>query len=239
MSDNLWRESYNTDWARRDQLQAALAGPLTILAILASAIVYLYQQTLSPDTVWSLVGYAALAASVVGFTYSAYTLARSILSRRYQVVPYAAELFDYRNGLRAHHRSVGETDDAVADDEFTTWLDQRYRDASTKNAHINVERAAYLHKAYSALVVTAVFLAVAAVPVAMTLRGRKSEPNQVEIVQKSGPLEIHMSDEKQPAVPTPRPPITPPPTVVPKPQPPPNHDVRTGDYPKEQKPSKL
>lgn len=238
MSENLWRESYNTDWARRDQLQTALAGPLSILAILASAIVYLYQQTLSPDTVWSLVGYAALAASVVGFTYSAYALARSILSRRYQVVPYAAELFDYLNGVRAHYRSVGETDDRVADDEFTTWLDQRYRDASTKNAHINVERAAYLHKTYSSLVVTAVFLAIAAVPVAMTLRGRRSEPTKVEIVQRSDPLEIHMSDENKPSAPIPQPPVTPPPAVVPKPEPPPNHDVRTGDYPKEHKTNK-
>lgn len=232
-ADDLCRSLYEREWTRRDQHQAAVSTPLALLTALAGALVYLYQQTLGAGDEsalrWPVLFYAAFAGAAGSFVYATYALIRSFVGYIYDTIPFPRSLLEYRDGLRAHYASTRETNHQVADREFRAYLDDRFTEAAEWNAQANKVRGGWLHRTNVAMAAALACAVTAAGPVAVTLRARKPQPQQVEIVNAPRTLELKMAD--QPSQ-TPAPSTTTnqqPAPVVPKPVPPQNVKVRSGD----------
>jgi hypothetical protein len=221
---------YETEWARRDQIQSAASTPIAVLALLGGALNVLVQHFDRASAALAWCFWPLFGMAVIGFIVTGYRLVRTFLCPAYERIPLPSLLHDYRTKLLEHYRALGTPLFAV--EEFESVLRDHYIRATDRNAVNNINRGEYLYKANRSLVFTLAFTALAATPVAIHVKTAPDEPQKVRIVnfdQRREPV----SREPRPAgmhVQT----APPPPSrstqvhVPPKPVPPENIQVRTG-----------
>jgi hypothetical protein len=92
MSDDLCKSMYDAEWERRDHLQEAVATPLALLAVLGSAITFLYQRSSDPGLLWPWVEYTAIGLAVAAYIRAVYAFVRSYLGYMYRRIPFSSQL---------------------------------------------------------------------------------------------------------------------------------------------------
>lgn len=229
-----FRELYDREWVRRDQLQAAVGTPLTFLTAVAGALWYLFQQAFgSADAAplqWSPFFVVSFSVATVGFVAATGALIRSFVGYTYKMVPYAQTLLNNRIALRAYYRALGHLDSRVADDEFRADLESCYAGAAEHNARCNTERAAWLFRSNSIMAAALLFAALSAVPIARTMRATPRAPQQVQLIPSPTSIAPAMTEPtKKTTPPAPAPTNQQQPTIPPKPAPLQNLDVRGND----------
>jgi hypothetical protein len=229
VNEDFPKSLYEAEWVRRDQLQGAVGTPLGLLTLLGSAILFLYKEapSFTGATKWFFA--IALGFALLAFGCAVYSLVRSYHGYMYQRIPHASKLMAYRRGLQAHYASIGEL--SKADPEFVAYLNDRYIEATDKNAVNNIRRGEFLHTANAALIWTLLATAVAAVPASRRMRSDEPKLQRVEITNLPSTAMPNEPTNSQPADTAPAAPATPKPDtepiVVPKPVPPMNIDLRT------------
>lgn len=244
VDDVFFRELYDREWVRRDQLQAAVGTPLTFLTAVAGALWYLFQQAFgSSDAAplrWAPFFAVSFSFATVSFVAATAALIRSFVGYTYKMVPYAQTLLNNRIALHAHYRALGHVDSRVADDEFRADLESCYAGAAEHNARCNTERAAWLFRSNSIMAAALLFAALSAVPIARTMRATPRSPQQVQLVDSPPPTAPSMTEPtKKTTTPAPAPTNQQQPTVPPKPAPLQNLDVRGNDSSPQPRPEAL
>lgn len=222
-----YRDLYDEEWARRDEIRQAVSFPSGVLTLLAGVLVF-YSQTYGfPTGSAARVFVAAMAVAGVAFMSSVYFLSRSLFGPKYKRIPWPSELRDFQEGLIAyyHGQAGGE---AAAREEWERFLVDRYVDATNRNASNNANAGEYLYKANRAVIVALVATAVAAGPVVLDARAGRNMPQRIEITNLgvTGMTKDNTQGGGQPA----SAPATPPPQPQQqtKPVAPANVEIRTG-----------
>ena len=232
-ADDFWRGLYDREWTRRDQLQAAVAIPLTFLTALAGALWYLFQQVFgasdTPPLVWAPLFIVASVIAALSFVAATVALIRSFVGYTYQSIPYPHALIAYRDGLRAHYGGSGHADTRHADEEFRAHLEACYINAAECNARCNTRRAAWIHRCNSAMAAALLGAALVALPVARTMRAYPQPPQQIQLVTSPSTPVPPMSDTTPNSTTPASPPSNQQPAAPPKPEPPQNVHVRSND----------
>ena len=180
MPRDLYKNLYDAEWTRRDQLQSAVGTPLTAITLLGSALVVLSGNWNTAALVWPLVFRAALLGAGATFAIAVYKLVRSYHNYVYERIPFSSQLHTYESDLRQYYAATAGNPD-LAGVEFEAELERRYILAADVNSQNNIRRGEYLHQANWAIVWAVVFTATAAVPLALTLKDRTPNAAQIEI----------------------------------------------------------
>jgi len=178
MSVDFYRELYDAEWIRRDEVRQAIGLPAGVLTLLAGALVF-YAKTYSfPKGGMGVATALLLGGAVVAWLVAVYMLVRSLFGRRYRRIPWPAQILAYEEGLRSYYAGKAGGD-AAASKEFDQFLIDRLVDAANRNSENNANAGEYLYKANRAMVVALILTAVAAWPVVLDLR-RAQTPYRVE-----------------------------------------------------------
>lgn len=185
MSPNFYRELYDSEWARRDELRQGASLPAGVLTLLAGVLVF-YARTYSfQHEIATLVFVAAFAGASIAFLVAVYMLARSLFGPHYRRIPWPSQIRDYEEGLRHYYRGQASSDEIVAR-ELEAFLIDRYVDAANRNAENNANAGEYVYNANRAVVVALIAVAVAAFPVIVDFRSEQQLPQKVEITNWPG-----------------------------------------------------
>jgi hypothetical protein len=192
MSGGLYEKLYETEWQRREHLQAALSIPLGILVLLGSGLLVLVRQFDTRDAVLKLVFWPTFVLACAAFATATYMVVRSFYGYVYSRIPLPSELYRHHEALKAHYEALGKP--SLADQEFELYLMRRYINAGDRNSVHNANRGEYLHKANRSIVLALSATALCAVPYAIAVRATRSEPQRVEIVRF--PEQQHADDRQ-------------------------------------------
>lgn len=228
----LYREAYEGEHKRREQLNSRVSVPVAALTVLIGAAVYIVDG-LPLQSVGLLAGLclALIVASLVVIASSFYHLARCVFVDRYDHLPGLHRIHAYIQQLERYNAqaAAGQAKDIAA--TVAADLRQGYLDAAEKNIARNNRKARHLVKSIKGLVIAAALLGVAALPFFVIKTGMPAPLVRVQLLQ---PEEgSNMSGDSEQQQPEPAEPEQPQPEVE-LPTFPPNevrHDYELDDEP--------
>jgi hypothetical protein len=218
-------ELYVHEWARRDQLAAALGIPLGLVMALGSGLAFLVTNySLSNEPLcWAFLSFLSFAT--YGLLRAGYFLVRSYHGFTYSRHPYSGQLLAHWEDLKKCHENFHEPNGS-ASEEFENGLIQALAAATDINAKNNRIKSAYLYRAVSAIIFSLVFTLAAAVPAIFeSLPPLENNTVQNEIHFNPGCL-MENNDTKKPKEDNSQ---KTPPAPPPKPSFPKNKDIREND----------
>lgn len=174
-----YKEFYEHEWQRREQLQSAANTPISVITLAGGGLLLMAKgfETDKPVLFWVFWILAATAACLVGA--ATYWVIRSLHGFEYERIPYASDLAAYDEQVQQHYRRVGLP--GLAPAAFEEYLTRRYIEATDANARNNLRRGDFLHSANRFLVYALSATAIAAVPAGIVTKIRGDTPEQVEI----------------------------------------------------------
>jgi hypothetical protein len=161
MSDR-FKSLFECEEARREQLRSAVTMPVGVLTVIVS----LLGTTLV--SYWKGSGWlhclfsAFWITAIVSAIFAVVFLVRSYHGHKYKGMPTPLPLWAYLSALRQWHEKYGSTEQALAD--FEAYLEHHYATAGDYNTKRNDIRSELLFLANRAVVLTAVFAALAYIP---------------------------------------------------------------------------
>ncbi|MFN0178268.1 MAG: hypothetical protein ACKVZ0_05675 [Gemmatimonadales bacterium] len=214
-SFEFYRQQYETEWARREQLSGATALPIGALTVFASVLAFLAKEG---DFATGLAGWATAGfgtAALVAFVGATYFLVRSYHGYTYRQIASPADLRAWATEVEQVHDLAGVPEQAWG--RFQLELRDRYVEAADVNSRNNVARSEYLYRANRWVVSTLVLVVLAAAASTLNLR---LQPKPATSLSPSGPL-------RDTAMPKNDSSTTPSKQKLDVPPPPPNKDVRS------------
>jgi hypothetical protein len=223
-----YRDLYDSEWNRRDEIRQALALPAGVLTLIAGVLVF-YARTFSFPQSWSTYVFVfSLITAAASFVVAVYMLARAVFGPKYTRIPWPSEIRDHEEALLNYYRKRPGGIPA-ARDEWEAFLIDRYVAAGNRNAANNANSGEYLYKANRAVVITLISIAAGATPVIVDFRATGQQPYKVEITN----LEQLIKEETQQGGGQQNTPAAP--AQETKPVAPSNHEIRTGSQSPETK----
>jgi len=179
MNVDRYKEFYEREWQRHEQLQSAVSLPISVVTLLAGGLVLMGKNFESNDLalVWGFWMLGAAAGTLVAV--SVYLLIRSIHGYRYERMPFASELAAHYTALVEYYRREGKP--GLSDGAFDNYLAKRYMVAADYNTVNNVRRGEYLYKANRFLVYALFATASAALPAGIAVKTSQPRPQDVRI----------------------------------------------------------
>ena len=173
---DFWEKQYDFERERRDTLNAAISMPIGVVGVLVGAmsfyLPFLRTQLVSVWWVPVWIGAVAFLALTV------YNLVRSYYGYKYGLPPDAQALADHYGKLRKFYRD----DPATTDAEFAKDMKESFVEAASRNGANNLKKAAYLHRAMSALIVAGALVLLGGLPfVAGLVEPKEPEIYKVEV----------------------------------------------------------
>lgn len=216
---SFYQHLYETEWQTRDHLQAAVSTPLSVLVLVATGLVLLAQNFRTDHHGLEIVFWSAYAVAAAGFMVAVYMLIRSFHGYVYRRIPLPSQLLAYHEGLLRHYTALGRP--GLANDEFDLYLRQRYVEAGDRNAVHNTNRFDYLHQANRGIILS--LLRTGSLHRSARARHPTVQcgfvPGSAHPMKREYRMTIRQMHPATPPSPG---------AVPPKPEPPPNIDVKRG-----------
>ena len=226
MDVEFYKGQYDSEWQRRDQLQSASSLPVAVLTLLGSSAIVMADRFEAVDRFSSALFWIALGVAIVCGISGIYVLAKSYYGYMYRRIPLPSLLQEYERELRKYYSAEASASEAAIQKEVNDHLVNAYVDAGDRNAVNNANRGEYLHNANTVIIVALAFVAVAAVPFAISVKSRPNSPQRILITNAPRAMSDDNTQPPQPLTPPAQTqPAEPAPT---KPSFPQNMDIRTG-----------
>ena len=179
---DLIKEHYFFELNRKQQLEAALGFPVTVLAMLAGVVGF-FVRYLYPfsGSACAWVFSTLLFCSIVCLLLAFYQVVRAFSRGRYQQVAESGELVAYYARLKEHAKAAHNRDVDV-DREFEQFTIDRYAEATDTNLFANIRRTAHLYWAKVFLTCAAIGLGVCTIPYFLLTGTDVDEAQKVEVV---------------------------------------------------------
>lgn len=174
-----YKEFYEHEWQRHEQLQSATNTPISVVTLLAGGLVLMGKgfESEAPAIQWLF--WIATAVAGVLVSASVYLLIRSTHGHHYQRIPLPADLARHHEHLKGFYRDRDKP--GLADPAFDAFLAEKYIVAADRNALNNSERSEYLFRANRFLVYALCAAASAGVPAAIAVKAARPRPQDVRI----------------------------------------------------------
>jgi hypothetical protein len=121
MSGNLYKDLYDAEWVRRDQLQSSVAVPVGLLTLLGGGLVVYTHKYDDPAGLSTTFFWLCIGVTLGCYAWAVILLVRSYHGYTYQRLPWASQLREYHEGLLKYHGATGGTVEH-ADREFEEFL---------------------------------------------------------------------------------------------------------------------
>jgi hypothetical protein len=227
------KQLYFFEWERKEKLGSSAALPVALLTALAGGILFLLQSYPYSNKFSTTVFLLLVAGSAISQITGIYFLIRSLYGYWYEQIASPEKLQDYFAELENYHTKTGGTI-ADAQRDFEKYLRVHLAEATAVNRTNNTRTAGGLHNAMGSIIFALIFAGLALIPYLRTSLSSESFTPRVAIEQ---PVkirsEVSMQDEttgdqgqdqrQRPA------------SEPPKPQGPPNEQVRKGGQTREKR----
>lgn len=234
MNLSLHKEFYFFEWERKEKLASSANLPVALLTALAGGVLFLF-RTFPYDYNLSMILFIVFSSSAAAcLVIGVYFLVRSLYGFWYEQIPSPDKLQVYFEELKNYHASINNSPE-LAQLDFEEYLEARLAEATAANRANNTRTAGALHKANGSIVFALIFAGMSVVPyltesinVARTtaaninIQREAQMPNQNQEKQEQGqwqPKHQEQEPAKQP----------------PKPEGPPNEQVRKGGETREKR----
>ena len=154
---------YQHEWSRKDQLASSLGIPLGLITAIGSGLAYLGRAFPYAESSLQCVFLVLGGISACSLLLAGYFLIRSYHGYTYKGLPSSKRLVKHIQDLEERHRDFPDSTNAPNTD-FEEGLIHELAHETDINAANNVLKAAYLHRAVSAIVVSLVFGLAASLP---------------------------------------------------------------------------
>jgi hypothetical protein len=222
MDPKIYKDHYEFEWNHRSYLTSALNIPIAVATVLGSAEVVLLQKFPFYQDITTYIFVFLWVCSICFLISALIFLFKAIHGYTYQRIPTPSMLKSHYEELKAWwERNGGTEKDAEKDhDDF---FYKRMEEAIEKNATNNKNKSAYIAKSNRSLILALIFLAVSSVPYSIKTINKPQKIIKVELVNISTnkQQEIQMPDEDDNQKP-----VNVAPESDPKPEGPPNQEIR-------------
>jgi hypothetical protein len=234
---SLHKELYFFEWQRKEKLESSANLPVALLTALAGGTLFLFRTFTYSGNLSTVLFLVLAGGGVASLVTGMYFLVRSLYGFWYEQIPSPDKLQAYFEELLQYHASTNGSDESAQRD-FDEYLQTRLAEATAVNRSNNTRTAGALHKASGSIVFALIFAGISFLPyVAESFGGSVCTAKiQNQTVLKI-PSETQMADHQQqtPEQPQQRPQQQQPVTQPPKPQGPPNEQVRKGGETREKR----
>jgi hypothetical protein len=183
--DPTFKEHYFWELQRRDVLNASLAFPVGVVALLFGAT-YAMSQSVSLDMRgWNAVLLSLLAVTATLLSIGVFYLIRAYWGYTYRHMPLSAKLLDYKEGLVAYHIACGRDyadSRKYAEQEFCTDLDRVYAENCEINGANNDSKSSKIFRANLYIIAAIATVAVCGLVFLWRSKTTQPEPSKMEII---------------------------------------------------------
>jgi hypothetical protein len=232
---NFYRERYNYEVSRRNELGSAVSIPIGVLSLVFTAVIASAKDLHPPFDFLKYFQLLAIIVCAITCLVSAYFLIHSYFNYEYQYIASPKDVQGHYEKLISHYRQTGmpETDASVtAESETLKYVSDRYTACAHTNTGLNDSRSTYLHKAKAAMIVASILAVLVAIPYIVRTMLDSNPVSKIEIVNLKELHSMSQNFEQQHTnsqTPAPKPP---PPQPAEKPAPPPDRFIKESDVPK-------
>jgi hypothetical protein len=234
MHPDLLRKQYDFELEQRNGLTSATNIPIVAITVVASATSVILTDFRYQGGLLSYIFFGFAVATVAAISFSVYSVFRSFWNYNYKKLPLAKDLRLHGEALQKWHLQNGSTHEesrALAEVDFSDYLNERIAEAADWNGKNNVVRGNYLHRATAAIAFGVALLLPAALLYAHNRWTAEDKVYQVRVLGSghSQPQEQSMSSGSKsstPNQPASAPAPAPSPTPAPKPAGPPNLEFK-------------
>jgi hypothetical protein len=214
---------YFHEMERRDRLNSNLSFPVGLVTLLSGAAMLFYKGADFDHSNFDKALLALLCIVAFCLATASYFLIRVYWGHGYLHMPFANDLHEYRQELKEHYISHGDSDSASetkSQDKLVRYVEGEFSKNAKINALVNDAKSALLFKANAFIISAIVFLGLSA-PLYLYSESQKTDPiHKIQVVEG----ETTMTQQEQPQKPEQAPP--PKPEQKPEPSPPPSRLVK-------------
>ena len=229
MNLKLHKELYFFEWNRKEQLALSANLPVGLLTVIAGGILFLVQSFPYGSDLASIVFLLFASSSTIFLIAGIYFLIRSLHGYWYEQIPPPDRLQAYFDELNQYHAALKHASEEAQQD-FDEYLQKRLAEAAAVNRANNTRTAGALHNTTRSIIFAVVFSGLSFVPY---LAKSLDLPPKTATVRIKGPVifqsEAHMhnsNEQDQSGQSQQQPQPQQPESEPPKPQGPPNEQVR-------------
>lgn len=179
MNIERYKEFYEHEWQRRENLQSAVNTPISIITLLGGAMVLMGKGFESGSAYLQWPFWVSTAVAVILLSRSVHLLIRSIHGYRYDRIPTPAELARHHEQFKEFYREQQKP--GLTEPMFEAYLAEKYVAAAERNAVNNIKRDEYLLRANRFLVYALCATASAGIPAAIAAKAAPPQPQEVRI----------------------------------------------------------
>jgi len=154
--DEFYKDQYENELTRREQLASSLSLPIGVATIVGGAGFALAQSVQAPLDVLEIAVAALLALALAAGLGIAYFLFKVQIGYKYCYLPTPQSIEDYREALTVYYKARGKSDaeaSSQADAEVSQYITRSYITAADANSRKNDAKSNYLANAYVCLVI--------------------------------------------------------------------------------------
>ncbi|XDD45206.1 hypothetical protein AB3N60_10810 [Leptospira sp. WS39.C2] len=223
-----FKNLYDFELVRKDNLNSNLNIPLTILSFIAGLLGYFFLNLPKSECDWIKVTFFTfLTFASIAFAISIYFFAQGLFGFGYGYISDASKINKYLKDVEDYNKAVNKKDKVDIENEFYEMLMEQYIEYSTLNFENNNKKSGYLRKTTVSLIVSFSFTILCSISFVYM------KYSENEFIYKVHINNFEKGEDYMPEKPKP---IK---NEVPKPQPPPKPERPKGQIIKEEKEPKI